>query len=494
MFAAAKWLKNLIIMGANIATFQQKNNQISVEIQPGASLNFRGKKVKTTRDVLACLLDEMQPINFSEYLETDEGDKTPQKHYIVVIIDEILRIAERNAWDLCYKNGYLYAYNGEYWQAADKDEFRTFLGEAAQRLGYKDLECRHYKFRNELFNQFLAVANFPAPEPDKNKTLINLKNGTLEITANNFQLRDFDKNDFLTYQLNFEYDAKADCPIFLDYLNKVLPDNDARRILGEFIGYVFTRHLKLEKCLMLYGSGANGKSVFFDVMNALLGKENVSNFSLANLGEEHNRALIVNKLLNYGSEIRGKIEADIFKQMASGEPIQARLKYAQSFITDQYAKLAFNANELPREVEHTNAYFRRFLIVPFEVTIPENEQDKRLAEKVISNELPGVLNWVLIGLSRLLKQGKFSPCEAVRIAVENYRIESDSVALFLSENGYKPSLEGHKTLQELYSNYKDFCYENGNKPLNNRNFAKRLRDGGYSLEKRNIGQIVFIEK
>ena len=103
---------------------------------------------------------------------------------------------------------------------------------------------------------------------------------------------------------------------------------------------------KLEKCLLLFGAGANGKSVLFEVINSLLGSNNISNLSLGNLKEEHNRALIKNKLLNYGSEIRGNIEADIFKQLVSGEPIQARLKYGNTFIMRNYAKLAFNTRPL----------------------------------------------------------------------------------------------------------------------------------------------------
>lgn len=87
----------------------------------------------------------------------------------------------------------------------------------------------------------------------------------------------------------------------------------------------------MEKAMLLYGSGGNGKSVIFDTMNALLGEENISNFSLSNLLEEHNRALIAYKLLNYGSEINATKTRDEFRNLVSTEPIQARLKYGNSF-------------------------------------------------------------------------------------------------------------------------------------------------------------------
>jgi putative DNA primase/helicase len=115
---------------------------------------------------------------------------------------------------------------------------------------------------------------------------------------------------------------------------------------------------------------------------------------------------LANKLVNYASEINGNLEASIFKQLVSGEPVEARLPYGQPFHFEEYAKLIFNCNELPKDVEHTNAYFRRFLIIPFDVTIPPQEQDKNLHTKIIEKELSGVFNWVLQGLNRLLEQKK----------------------------------------------------------------------------------------
>jgi putative DNA primase/helicase len=54
--------------------------------------------------------------------------------------------------------------------------------------------------------------------------------------------------------------------------------------------------------------------------------------------------------------------------------------------------MIFNANELPRDEEQTNAFFRRFIIVPFDVTIPAEEQDRKLHRKIIDGELAGAFN------------------------------------------------------------------------------------------------------
>ena len=96
----------------------------------------------------------------------------------------------------------------------------------------------------------------------------------------------------------------------------------------------------------MYGTGANGKSVFFEVVNALIGMENISHFTLENLTNTRGeyRAQIATKLVNYASEINGKLESAIFKQIVSGEPIEARALYGQPYTIKQYAKLIFNCS------------------------------------------------------------------------------------------------------------------------------------------------------
>ena len=249
--------------------------------------------------------------------------------------------------------------------------------------------------------------------------------------------------------------------------------------------------------MLLYGKGANGKSVFFEIVNALLGgTENVSSYSLQNLTNENGyyRAMLANKLVNYASEINGKLEASIFKQLVSGEPVEARLPYGEPFTLINYAKLIFNCNELPKEVEQTTAYFRRFLIIPFDITIPEEKQDKQIAQKIIRNELSGVFNWVLEGLKRLLHQKQFTRSEAVDNILERYMKESNSVILFLEEEGYRASLDEYVQLKDLYNEYKLFCYDGSYHPVSKRNFSERLRNVNVKTERKNYGMVVYVKK
>jgi putative DNA primase/helicase len=462
----------------------------------------KSKEATPHAEILHQLIEQFEPLDFEALANPHgaENFKLNLKHYLVLSIENVLQLAERNRWGLCKNHDFIYLYNGTFWAEIDKETFQKFLGEAAEQMGVTKFSARFYQFREQLFKQFIATAYLPTPESNKDKVLINLQNGTFEISSQGTNLRPFDRSDFITYQLPFEYNPKAKAPIFEAYLNRVLPDPERQRVLAEYLGYVFIKHgsnaLKEEKALILYGSGANGKSVFFEVVNALLGADNVSSYSLQSLTNDNGyfRAKLANKLVNYASEINGNLEASIFKQLVSGEPVEARLPYGQPFILRQYAKLIFNCNELPKNVEHTNAYFRRFLIIPFNVTIPEHEQDKNLHTKIIEKELSGVFNWVLQGLNRLLEQKRFSECKAAQQAVEQYRAESDSVQMFLNENEYKVSATNDIALKDMFNEYRSYCTESGFKACSMRTFADRLRNAGYQTERKNFGTVVNAEK
>ena len=418
--------------------------------------------------------------------------KLSKNHYLVLCIEQLLKIAKTNNWGLCKKNGFIFVYNGSYWSEINKETFQAFLGNVALNMGVEKFKGKIHTFKDELFKQFMADSYLPTPKTNNKKVLINLQNGTFEITPKKRELRGFNRNDFITHQLPFEYNPDAKAPLFHKYLDEVLPDKDKQKVLSEFCGYIFTKKnvLKLEKMLILYGTGANGKSVFFEILNALLGNENISNYSLQSLTNDtgYQRAKIGNKLVNYASEINGKLETDIFKQMASGE---ARLPYGEPFILNDYAKLIFNCNELPKDVEHTNAFFRRFLIIGFDVTIPEDKQDKELDSKIINNELSGVFNWVLQGLERILNQKNFSKCEAVENSRINYEKQSDSVKMFVDEFEYKTSTDYTK-ISDLYQQYKAFCIEDGFRPVHKSNFMKRLIHYKVLVKRISIGNVAYI--
>lgn len=417
-------------------------------------------------------------------------------HFLILVVEQLLETAKLNNWGLAKKNDFIYVYNEQYWISIDKEEFRYFLGQVALNMGVEKFKGKIHTFKDDLYKQFMSDAYLPTPKVDNKKVLINLLNGTFEISPQNRILREFKRSDFITHQLPFQYNEQATAPIFQRFLDEVIPDKSKQKVLAEYLGYIFIKSsvLKLEKTLILYGTGANGKSVVFEIIEALLGVENMSNYSLSNLTNENGyyRAMIGDKLVNYASEIGRDLDNAYFKQLTSGEPIDARLPYGNPMRITEYAKLIFNSNELPHATEHNNAYFRRFLIINFDVTIPEAKQDKDLSNKIVKRELSGIFNWILEGVERLLKQRKFSHSEAIENATNTYKNESDTAKLFLDENEYKVS-ENYTSIKDLYARYRPFCLDGGYRPVNASNFKKRLEHHKIIVERKSIGYVAYVE-
>ena len=240
------------------------------------------------------------------------------------------------------------------------------------------------------------------------------------------------------------------------------------------------RSHRFEKMLWLVGPGQNGKSTVLEVLESLLGSENVSNLSLDQLtNDQIMRSAFEHKLLNISSETGDKINASVMKRICTGEAITVEQKYVNPHETTSYGKVIMATNEFPRP-ENTGAFFRRILILPFEVTIPDSEKDIHLADK-LKQELPGILNWVLAALPELMKRGEFTSCESSAHALEEYQLESDNVRLFLSEMLEPSTTSTHG--QDLFKAYVDYCKAAQLYPLGRTRFYKRLDNLTHAGEK-----------
>jgi putative DNA primase/helicase len=393
----------------------------------------------------------------------------------ILVAEQLPVLLQAAGLGMTVLNGAMHIYGGTHWVRVEEKEAQVLLGEAGEQLGAPRGKCRQYKVREEFHKQFLATKAAASATPATSDAFINCLNGTLVVSDGAKVFRAHDAGDFLTHVLPYRHDPGAVCPMFEAYLRRVLPDEQSRQVVAEFLGWTFLTELKLEKILVLLGEGHNGKSVLFDVINALLGEDNISSVGLKELTKFEHRGLLAGKLLNFGSEISDNCNADLLKRLASGEPIEARQLYENIFIMRRYARLAFNANQLPREVEQSTGFFRRFLIVPFTQTITAEEKDPDLARKIIASELPGVLNWVLEGMHRLQAARKFSDCAASDEALETYRRESDSVAYFMAEKNWIASATQKKLKSDFYSHYRDFCYGNGLRAVSAISFGRRLK-------------------
>ena len=436
---------------------------------------------------LQAILDTLQPLNFRELAGAKANEKLKHSETLVLAVRELLKIVETAGAGLTAQNGLPFVYNGRYWQKISREEMQAFLTAAAARLGIDEITAEYFDTQDKLYKQFLATARLMPKRRDRGTILINFPNGTLEISqAGGWNLREHRRADFLKYELPYSYDATATaCPLFTAYLNKVQPDTTAQAVLAEFVGNALAPELRLQKALVLNGPGSNGKSVFCDIITAVLGRDNVSSYTMESLTKTDSRscAQLENKLLNYSSENSIKMNVEAFKTLVCGEPIEVRRLYQESYTIEGYAKLMFNCNLLPRDIEQSEGFYRRFLIIPFTTKIQDSEKDPELAAKIIAQELPAVFNWVLAGLRRLLKAKAFTECESARAALETYRKESNSVLMFIEEYNLQPgtgSPADRATLKDLYSAYKFYCQSSGYYAMTKSNFNKQMQAQGYT--------------
>jgi len=320
------------------------------------------------------------------------------------------------------------------------------------------------------------------------------------LDADTMQVSPFSPEHFVINRINYDYDPEAKCPKWMKFIEEVLPDELIRNAFQEMISlaYADRSKSKLERMLVLIGGGSNGKSVVFETVTQMVGDDNTTTYEIGDLvsgnSKDYNIAAIEGKTINYCSELKSKeISGSIVKKLISGEPIQARHIYRDPFLVKHIPLLIANTNELPATSDYTKGYFRRFLIVPFNVTISEERQNINLHTE-LREELSGILNWFLTGYARIKANGyKIVEPEAVKDKVIEYEMNSNSILKFIEDQEYYniPVYKTHAPMQitakDLYKQYVDYCKASGYNAFSNVKFAEKLKEKNFIKERKSDG-------
>lgn len=332
-------------------------------------------------------------------------------------------------------NGELWCFGGKCYRRMAESEFGALVSDCIFDLGlpYEDIlltekvarVCRNEVMKNELVPQDNIVVF--------NNCVFDVETRMEYAFSPKFVQMTMVGYDHKYNEVPYEW---------LNFLDYVLPDVEKRKVLQEFLGSVFIdrRRAKLEKILILLGSGANGKSVVFDTVIGVLGRENVTNFGLGALiggnDRKHSVAGINGKRLNYCSEIRAieiGNDSDALKTLISGEPIEARVLNGQYFMASHIPLLMANANKMPRITDMSHGMKRRLCVLRFSVTVPRDQQDPLLSER-LRDEYPGVFNWMIEGRERFIRNGyKLSSCPTVEEAFAEASAYESTVIRFAQE-------------------------------------------------------------
>ena len=254
---------------------------------------------------------------------------------------------------------------------------------------------------------------------------------------------DFGTGIHTDYVRPFGFYKDAKCPMWRKFLNEVMPDVDEQSCLQEFFGMCFLdrSRLSVEKFAIFVGTGSNGKSVVFDVVKSVIGKERVSYLSPDQLMNEKQVVSVVGKRLNFAPDIRKGASFDsALKALSSGQDVAGWRLYSGTTII-KCPPLVFALNEMPRFRDVTGAFFRRVMLFSFDVTIPQERQDRGLASRIIERESSGVFLWMMEGLWRLQsRKGEFTYCEKMSANLEalkrRVRNEENPVLQYLDSTGW----------------------------------------------------------
>jgi len=343
----------------------------------------------------------------------------------------------------------------------------------------------------------LAISEIDIPvqtsKLDKDNYLLGVTNGVINLRTG--ELREPLQEDLMTKQAHVAYEPDAQAPLFIAFLKRIM---SGKQELVDFIqraiGYSLTGDTG-EQCLFfLHGSGANGKSTLLNVIKELLG-DYAMQCPAETLMVKQGGGSIPNDIARLrGARFVATSETDdgrrfaeaTIKQLTGGDVIAARFLFGEYFEFTPNFKMWLGANHKPVIRGDDYGIWRRIRLVPFNVTIPPEERDNNLPEK-LRVEYPGILAWAVRGCIEWQARGLNPPPE-VLAATDEYKSEMDLIGVWIEEC-CATATQATASATALYGSYISWVKGNGGGPLSKTKFGLKMGESGFSKEK--SGTVVY---
>ena len=371
-------------------------------------------------------------------------------------------------------NTSFYEYNGKCWDAMTDTAIEGII---CQKLGI-------YSTGPRLSSILRVIKGLVVTDRLFNRNpVMNFINGTLELTDQPpyYVFREHKETDYCTYCLEYPYIANAASEDWLRFIETVT-DGDSKRmsLLQEFAGYVLYPDNQHQKCLALVGSGANGKSIYFNALTNVFGRTNVTNIGLSKLAQDFQAIHLLGSMLNISAEVKSSVNGaeETFKQILGGDEIFACYKGKDYIKFKPRAKMILSLNNYPETTDKSDAFARRLAFVEFPLKFVEcptlqNERqlDRSLEFKFADNShLSGIFNWVLDGYVLLKSCGSLTETNEQEEKLEEFKEDSDPTLIFAQE----VHIEDRISYSELYAQYCQWCLMNNYKPEPSHKALRRM--------------------
>jgi putative DNA primase/helicase len=328
------------------------------------------------------------------------------------------------------------AFNKDNLTIDDMDE------EEAKKLKDRFIKkLRSNNTKNAVMREVQHHIPVQATEFDQDDMLFNTQNGYIDLATGDFH--DHDSKKMFQRISNTEYTDNMQCPMWLAFLNQIFDgDQEVIHYIQKAVGYSLTGSTREQVMFVLFGSGANGKSVFIDTIEHIMGsyKSNISADALmvkggGSSGHNEKIARLAGARFVSVSEPNEKSRLDegLIKSLTGGDTVSASFKGGHEFDYKPKYKIWMATNHKPIIRGTDIGIWRRIPLIPFKVTIPKEKQDKNLTAK-LATELPGILQWALEGALMWQKEGLDVP-ESIAAETAEYKKEMDPIEMFFDEVG-----------------------------------------------------------
>ena len=364
--------------------------------------------------------------------------------------------------DVITKNDIMFIYNDGYYKPISENEMHYLIHHKY------DKRAKDFK-RNEIVKFIKVKTNIRDEVVDKDAMMLNVNNGRINLQTKEHEEHTEAAYDTIRVPFNFNEEAKPSQTLksFLRFISN--GEKKKLTLLYEMIGLCLVKRPIIEVMFILVGEqGANGKSTFLDIVENLLGQENVSNIDLGEIGtDEYAGFELYSKLANIGDDLKLSALKDTgnIKTLISGKSINAKVKFKARFKFKNFATQIFAANRIPITYDKTGGFYRRFVIIRFNKSVPPGERDPFLIDKITSEDYEFLLHKAIDAVADVIEKNELTRLQESDEELEQYKTENSSILVFLQEGGLgQDEIHGHG-VRELYTLYKEYCEDTGYKQL-----------------------------
>ena len=296
------------------------------------------------------------------------------------------------------------------------------------------------------------------------------------------------QSDLITKSLGVDYIGEASKAVrWLEFLDQVFK-NDVELIdwIKRFCGYMLTGSTEEHILIFCFGSGANGKSVFGDILRLILGdyaraiaSESLTESRRSAGGATPDLADLIGARMAISSETEdgAALAESLVKSLVSGDAMTVRKLYGSPVQFTPQFKLIMLGNHKPIIKGSDYGIWRRVCLIPFNRVFSPEERDAKLVDK-LKSEAPHILAWMVEGCLDWQSRGLKDLPAIVVNATDNYKEEQDLIGTWISECcDTSPSKE--TTTADIYSNYTEWCIANGLRPNSTIALGRRLSERGF---------------